>query len=118
MPVNFVAFDELALHGELVTAQPYRERGRLLEELRFEGPAWCTSASFEGNADAFRACIEAGLEVLMDGVNAVMRPAQRRWSLTDPRRLRSLTLRAAGQPIRMSRRAKRHSRSRSTMSSS
>ncbi len=65
MPVSFVAFDVLALDGDLVTGQPYRERRRLLEELRFEGPAWCTSASFDGDADAFRACIEAGLEGLV-----------------------------------------------------
>jgi ATP-dependent DNA ligase len=46
MPVSFVAFDVLALDGGLVTGQPYRERRRLLEELRFEGQTWCTSASF------------------------------------------------------------------------
>jgi bifunctional non-homologous end joining protein LigD len=65
MPVSFVAFDVLATHGELVTGQPYRERRRMLEDMQFEGPAWCTASSFEGDADAFRACIEAGLEGLV-----------------------------------------------------
>jgi bifunctional non-homologous end joining protein LigD len=37
MPVSFVAFDVLALDGQLVTALPYGERRHLLTELRFEG---------------------------------------------------------------------------------
>lgn len=64
--VSFMAFDVLAIDGSLVTSRPYRERRRLLEELDFKGPAWCTTVSFiDGGADAFRACVEAGLEGLV-----------------------------------------------------
>jgi bifunctional non-homologous end joining protein LigD len=41
--VSFVAFDVLALGGRRTTASPYGERRRLLEDLAFAGPAWCTS---------------------------------------------------------------------------
>lgn len=37
MAVSFVAFDVLALDGQLITEQPYRRRRRLLEDLMFEG---------------------------------------------------------------------------------
>ncbi len=63
MPVSFVAFDLLAVNGDLITGKPYRERRRLLDDLRFQGPSWCASVSFtEGAGDGAQACVTVGLE--------------------------------------------------------
>lgn len=64
-PATFVAFDILWLEAD-VTNAPYRERRQLLEELRLQGPAWCTVSSFEGaGAELFAACTTLGLEGLV-----------------------------------------------------
>ena len=64
-PLTFVAFDVLWCDGD-VTGEPYRERRRILESLGLQGPAWCTTASFEGaGAELFAACTALGLEGLV-----------------------------------------------------
>ncbi len=40
--VSFAAFDLLAIGGRSLLYAPYEERKRLLAELCFLGPAWCT----------------------------------------------------------------------------
>lgn len=64
-PATFVAFDVLWLDGD-VTAEPYRRRRELLEELRLSGSAWCTVSSFPGaGAELFAACTQLRLEGLV-----------------------------------------------------
>jgi bifunctional non-homologous end joining protein LigD len=56
-------FDLLWLDGRLLTALPYVERRRLLEELELAGPAWQTVGSFPGTGTALLAATrEQGLE--------------------------------------------------------
>ena len=64
-PLTFVAFDLLWLDGD-VTREPYADRRRMLEGLALQGPAWCTTTSFEGaGAELFAACTSLGLEGLV-----------------------------------------------------
>ena len=62
-PAAFLAFDLLWLDGRLCTGLPYTRRRRLLEELRLDGPAWQTVASFPGaGSELLAATREQGLE--------------------------------------------------------
>jgi bifunctional non-homologous end joining protein LigD len=62
----FVAFDLPYVVGEATTDLAYRDRRRLLEALGFEGPAWCTVASFNAEAgDVLAECERLNLEGLV-----------------------------------------------------
>lgn len=47
IPLTFMVFDVLRIDGRDVTAQPYRERRRLLEELSLRAPHWRTPEAFD-----------------------------------------------------------------------
>jgi bifunctional non-homologous end joining protein LigD len=65
-PLCFVAFDVPFVVGESTTELAYRDRRRLLEALEFEGPAWCTVASFEAVVeDVLTECERLNLEGLV-----------------------------------------------------
>jgi bifunctional non-homologous end joining protein LigD len=62
-PAVFLAFDLLHLGGRSLRGLPYRDRRDLLEELRFDGPAWRTPCNFLGESEAILAATERhGLE--------------------------------------------------------
>jgi bifunctional non-homologous end joining protein LigD len=65
--VTFAAFDVMRIDERLVTADPYEERRRLLEELRLNGPAWCTIPSWRGNTveDLLAICQQQDVEGLV-----------------------------------------------------
>jgi bifunctional non-homologous end joining protein LigD len=61
--VSYLVFDLLWLDGRLLTALPYTERRRLLEDLGIAGPSWQTVESFAGAGTALLAATgEQGLE--------------------------------------------------------
>jgi bifunctional non-homologous end joining protein LigD len=65
-PLAFVCFDVPHLAREATTSLPYSQRRRLLELLELEGPAWCTVASFDVDADDLLAeCARLHLEGLV-----------------------------------------------------
>ena len=78
--VSFVASDVLALDGRRTTARPYRERRRLLEDLAFAGPAWCTSRCWTEVRldDLLTACEALDVEgVVAKRLDSPYRPGQR-----------------------------------------
>jgi bifunctional non-homologous end joining protein LigD len=52
VPVTYLAFDLLHLHGRPLLDEPYRTRRALLEELALQGPRWQTPPSFTGETGA------------------------------------------------------------------
>lgn len=64
VPLTLVVFDLLYLDGDLASS-PYRHRRALLDELRLEGHAWCTTPSYEATPELFSACAQLGLEGLV-----------------------------------------------------
>ncbi len=79
IPVTYVIFDLLYLDGRVTIDMPYRERRRLLEGLRLDGPSWQTPAYQQGKGRAFLAATsEHGLEgVLAKRLDAPYRPGER-----------------------------------------
>jgi bifunctional non-homologous end joining protein LigD len=78
--VSFVAFDVLALDGRGTTAWPYRERRRLLDDLAFVGPAWCTSRCWTAVCldELLAACEVVDIEgVVAKREDSTYRPGQR-----------------------------------------
>lgn len=63
-PVAFVAFDLLGVDGTPVVALACEERRRLLEDLAFAGPAWCTVRRWTDVAldDLISTCEAHGVE--------------------------------------------------------
>jgi bifunctional non-homologous end joining protein LigD len=65
-PVTYVIFDLLYLDGSDLTAEPYRRRRELLEELELTGEAWQTPAYAGGQArELLAAASERGLPGLV-----------------------------------------------------
>jgi bifunctional non-homologous end joining protein LigD len=48
VPVTFVAFDLLHIHGQDLTGLPLLERKRHLDDLHLMGPAWITNGWVSG----------------------------------------------------------------------
>ena len=78
--VTFAALDLLALGGRSVIDVPYQERRRLLSELCFLGPAWCTLPAWTDVEvpDLLAACELQGVEGLVaKRVGSRYRPGRR-----------------------------------------
>jgi bifunctional non-homologous end joining protein LigD len=58
IPLTFMIFDVLSIDGKCVTAQPYRERRRILEELELDAPGWRTPAVFDDGHALWQAVCE------------------------------------------------------------
>jgi bifunctional non-homologous end joining protein LigD len=78
VPLTFVAFDVLAC-GVSVIDSPYFERSALLDELAFDGPAWCTTPQLHGRVrDVLDACAEHDLEgFVAKRIDSPYRPGER-----------------------------------------
>lgn len=61
-PVTFMVFDLLRLFGNDLTAQPWKERRRLLEQLGLQGPHWQVPPVYDDGHQLFEATREQGLE--------------------------------------------------------
>jgi bifunctional non-homologous end joining protein LigD len=84
--LTFMAFDLLSVDRRVVTALPYSERRRILEEMQLDGPHWRTPESFDDGTALWDAVCEHELE----GVVAKRRsgryvPAERSWIKTKNR---------------------------------
>jgi bifunctional non-homologous end joining protein LigD len=79
IPIAFVAFDVLSLHGENVMHQPSSQRRQLLESLNLAGPHSCTAPSFE-DGNAFWTIVERDeLEgVVAKPLRGIYKPGDRR----------------------------------------
>jgi bifunctional non-homologous end joining protein LigD len=64
-PVTYAIFDLLYLDGRDLTAEPYRRRRELLEELELHGPSWQTPRYSTGHA---KELLEASRELHLEGV--------------------------------------------------
>jgi hypothetical protein len=62
IPLTFMVFDVLRVGGQDVTARPYRERRRILEDMRLDAPHWKTPAAFDDGAALWEAVCEHELE--------------------------------------------------------
>jgi bifunctional non-homologous end joining protein LigD len=61
-----VLFDLLWLDGHPLTAEPWRDRRRLLDELALEGPAWTTPSAYVGDpAPIIEAASKSGVAQLI-----------------------------------------------------
>jgi bifunctional non-homologous end joining protein LigD len=85
-PLTFMVFDVLRVDGDSVTAQPHRERRRILEGLGLDGPGWRTPDTFDDPEALWEAVCEHELE----GVVAKRRsgrylPGERGWIKTKNR---------------------------------
>ena len=101
--VTVAAFDLLALGGRSVIDAPYRERRRLLSELRFLGPAWCTLPVWTevDVSDLLAACELQGLEgVVAKRLRSRYRPGRRS---PDWVKVKTHSWRATHGPLRMAR---------------
>lgn len=75
----FVAFDLLTFAGEEVTGRRWDARRAMLGDLVLDGPAWCTTPSYPGEAHTlFEATREQGIEgVVAKRLDAPYRPGVR-----------------------------------------
>jgi bifunctional non-homologous end joining protein LigD len=65
-PVSLVLFDLLWLDGHALTAEPWQDRRRLLDELALEGPAWTTPSAYVGDpAPIIEAAAKSGVAQLV-----------------------------------------------------
>jgi bifunctional non-homologous end joining protein LigD len=87
----FMAFDVLACAGEDLTQRPYSERRAALEQLRVDGPHWCTPPSHVGDGAAlFAATRRMGLEgVVAKRRDSRYRPGLRTKSWTKTKHMQS-----------------------------
>ena len=79
IPVGYVVFDLLYLDGRLTTGLEYRERRRLLDELKLKGPYWQTPpASFGEGDETLEASRRLGLEgVMAKRLDSTYQPGRR-----------------------------------------
>jgi bifunctional non-homologous end joining protein LigD len=79
VPVRYIVFDLLALHGSDLTRLPYRQRHELLERLEIDGPVATVPPNFVGDPDAALEFSEAhGLEgVVAKRLDSVYLPGRR-----------------------------------------
>jgi bifunctional non-homologous end joining protein LigD len=78
--VTYVVFDLLSLDGRDLTAAPYSERRRRLEELNLNGPSWQTPEIFEDGHALFEAVCAHELEgVVAKRKGGRYRPGYRGW---------------------------------------
>jgi bifunctional non-homologous end joining protein LigD len=61
-PLTLFVFDVLSVEGEPVVSRSYRERRRLLEELRLDGTQWRTPDAFDEGEALWEAVCEHELE--------------------------------------------------------
>jgi ATP-dependent DNA ligase len=85
-PLTYTVFDVLSVEGKSVTAQPYAERRRILEDMQLDGPRWPTPEAFKDGEARWDAVCEHELE----GVVAKLRrsrdvPGERGWIKTKNR---------------------------------
>jgi bifunctional non-homologous end joining protein LigD len=85
-PLTYMIFDLLSVDGDDVTSRPYRERRRMLDDLRLDAPAWRTPQAFDDGQALWHAVCEHELE----GVVAKRRsgrylPGGRAWIKTKNR---------------------------------
>jgi bifunctional non-homologous end joining protein LigD len=55
IPLTYMVFDVLSVEGEPVVSRPYRERRRILEELRLDGVQWRVPEAFDDGEALFEA---------------------------------------------------------------
>lgn len=79
VPVTYLLFDVLVLHGRSLLSEPYRSRREALEELGLQGPAWQTPPYFRGGGpDILATSASFGLEgVLAKRLDSTYQPGQR-----------------------------------------
>jgi bifunctional non-homologous end joining protein LigD len=78
LPVTFVAFDLLRLHGLDLTARPLADRRATLERWAGDSPGWTLSPTFDDGAATEAAAREHGLEgVVAKRLDAPYRPGSR-----------------------------------------
>jgi bifunctional non-homologous end joining protein LigD len=79
IPVTYVAFDVLALDGEIVMGEPYERRRELLAGLALEGGNWRAPAHHVGGGRRFLEAARAqGLEgIVCKGLGSPYRPGTR-----------------------------------------
>jgi bifunctional non-homologous end joining protein LigD len=81
-----MVFDVLSVDGDDVTALPYRERRRILEDMRLDAPHWKTSAVFDDGAALWEAVCEHELEgVVAERRSGRYLPGERGWIKTKNR---------------------------------
>lgn len=86
IPLTLMVFDALGLDGRDLTAQPYRERRRILEALGLHGPHWRTPETFDDGEALFEAVCAHELEgVVAKRRNSRYRPGERGWIKTKNR---------------------------------
>lgn len=90
-PLRFVAFDLLALDGDLIVDRSWKARRARLLRLGVEGPAWTTTTSHPGEGRAlFEATRQQGLEgVVAKRVDASYRPGVRSRAWVKSKHLRT-----------------------------
>jgi bifunctional non-homologous end joining protein LigD len=62
IPLTYMVFDVLSVEGEPVVSRPYRERRRILEELRLDSRQWRTPETFDDGEALWEAVCEHELE--------------------------------------------------------
>ncbi|NES13204.1 MULTISPECIES: non-homologous end-joining DNA ligase [Micromonospora] len=78
MPVTYMIFDLLRLHGEDLTGRPYRERRAALESLGLGAARWAVPPAFPDGPATYEAAGEHGLEgVMAKRVDSAYRPGVR-----------------------------------------
>jgi bifunctional non-homologous end joining protein LigD len=87
IPLLFIVFDVLSVEGEDVRAQPYRQRRRILEQLRLDGAQWRVPEAFEDGEALWEAVCEHELEgVVAKRLNDPYRCRERSWVKVKNRR--------------------------------
>jgi len=79
VPATFLAFDVLVLDGRSVMDRPYRERRKLLEDLKVAGPFWQTTPSqIGGGAVMVEASQRSGIEgIVAKRLDGLYEPGRR-----------------------------------------
>ena len=62
IPLVFIAFDVLSVEGDDLRREPYRQRRRILEELKLDGAQWKTPEAFDDGDALWAAICEHELE--------------------------------------------------------
>jgi bifunctional non-homologous end joining protein LigD len=78
--VQLMVFDLIAVDGECLLGQPWKERRTRLEALRLHGPAWMTPDTFDDGEALYAGVCERGLEgIVAKPLRSAYRPGKRRW---------------------------------------
>ena len=78
--IQLMIFDLLAVDGECLLGQPYRDRRARLEALSLHGPAWMTPDTFDDGAALYASVCNRGLAgIVAKPLRSTYRPGKRRW---------------------------------------